>query len=89
MGSIKEASVVKEKSVKRLVCARQNKFNLMGGKEDNQCQLNNAERQDALKFIRNGFFMVDLAGYYDGLELGSPKVGMLLSDAETEIFFSL
>jgi hypothetical protein len=55
MGSIKEASVVKEKSVKRLVCARQNKFNLMGGKEDNQCQLNNAERQDALKFIRNGF----------------------------------
>ena len=55
MGSIKEASVVKEKSVKRLVCARQIKFNLMGGKEDNQCQLNNAERQDALKFIRNGF----------------------------------
>ena len=89
MSSINEASVVKEKSVKRLVCARQNKFNLMGGKEDNQCQLNNAERQDALKFIRNGFFMVDLAGYYDGLELGSPKVGMLLSGAETEIFCSL
>jgi hypothetical protein len=32
MGSIKEASVVKEKSVKRLVFARQNKFNLWGKK---------------------------------------------------------
>ena len=55
MGSIKEASVVNEKSVNRLVCARQIKFNSRGGKEGNQCQLNNAERQDALKFIRNGF----------------------------------
>jgi len=33
MGSIKEAIVVKEKSVKRLVFARQNKFNLMGEKK--------------------------------------------------------
>jgi hypothetical protein len=33
MGSIKEASVVKEKSVNRLVCARQNKFNLRGEKK--------------------------------------------------------
>jgi hypothetical protein len=55
MGSIKEASVVNEKSVNRLVCARQIKFNSRGKKEGNQCQLNNAERQDALKFIRNGF----------------------------------
>jgi hypothetical protein len=33
--------------------------------------------------------MLGLAGYYLRLELGSPKVAMLLSDAETEIFLSL
>ena len=33
--------------------------------------------------------MVGLVGYYLRLELGSPKVAMLLSDAETEIFLSL
>ena len=55
MGSIKEASVVKEKSVNRLVCARQNKFNSRVGKEDNQSRLNNAERQDALSSLEMGF----------------------------------
>ena len=33
--------------------------------------------------------MIGLVGYYLRLELGSPKVAMLLSDAETEIFLSL
>ena len=33
--------------------------------------------------------MVGLAGFDVRLELGSPKVAMLLSDAETEIFLSL
>jgi hypothetical protein len=55
MSSINEASVVKEKSVNRLVCARQNKFNLRGEKEDNQSRLNNAERQDALSSLEMGF----------------------------------
>ena len=33
--------------------------------------------------------MVGFAGFDVRLELGSPKVAMLLSDAETEIFLSL
>jgi hypothetical protein len=49
--------------LKKLVYTRRNKFKLRGKNEDNQCQLSNAERQDALKFIRNGFFVVGLAGY--------------------------
>jgi hypothetical protein len=49
--------------LKKLVYTRRNKFKLRGKNEDNQCQLSNAERQDALKFIRNGFLMVGLAGY--------------------------